>query len=303
MSYDTYQIRDGDLESTLLKLCELVGVEQYPPYSDALHNCIAYLPDLIALRHRLPRNAYRFSDTLELFLDCCDEHPVDINAPIQNAYVHEFIDDLRHRLMNPKYRYRMTDVRREAERNFQSLQMYVDDLFVRWSRIVVIRIDLSYRQELDVTYERLKTDLATFYNNRRHNALFDYECGFIMKIEYGLEKQLHVHACFFFDGHKRRGDADVYLAQSIGDYWQNTITHGDGIYWNCNANKRDYRYNGIGLVEHFDHDKRNNLNRAMEYLCKKRTQVIKPLSSLRAKMLSKGDLRNHNPNLGRRRLS
>jgi len=302
MSSDTYHIRDGDLESILLTLCELVSVERRPPYSDTLHRCIAYLPDLIALRHRLPRHAYRFSDTLELFLNCCDDHPFDINAHIQNAYVHEFIDDLRHRLMNPKYRYRMTDVRREAERNFQSLQMYVDNLFVHWSRLVVIRIDLSYHQELDVTYERLKADLATFYNNRRHNALFKHECGFIMKIEYGLEKQLHVHACFFFDGHKNRGDADVYLARLIGEYWQNTITHGEGIYWNCNADKHKYRYDGIGLVEYFDHDKRNNLNRAMEYLCKKGTQVIKPLSSPRAKLLFKGDLRNHNSNVGRPRL-
>jgi hypothetical protein len=205
--------------------------------------------------------------------------------------------------MNPKYRYRMTDARREEEQNLQSLKAYVDDLFLRWSRLVVIRIDLSYRQELCMTYEQLKADLATFYSNRRHNALFDNECGFIMKIEYGLEKQLHVHTFFFFDGHKCRGDADVYLAQSIGEYWQNIITHGNGIYWNCNSNKCDYRYNGIGLVKYSDHDdKRKNLNIAMKYLCKKQEQVIKPLSFPRAKMLFKGDLRNHNPNLGRPRL-
>ena len=48
--------------------------------------------------------------------------------------------------------------------------------------------------------------------------------------------------------------------------------------------------------------KRNYLTQiAMEYLCKKKEQVIKPRDKPQTKTLTRGDLRNHNPNLGRQR--
>jgi hypothetical protein len=54
-------------------------------------------------------------------------------------------------------------------------------------------------------------------------------------------------------------------------------------------------------VKASDTDKRLNLLKAIDYLCKKGTQVIKPHAYPQTKLLWKGQLTG-NPNLGRPRL-
>ena len=281
----------------VLELCQNLVEESYLPYTQKLDDSIAYLPEMMMLVHQLPRHLYRFSDTLEVFLDTCDAYG---SLPLN-----DFLYELRQALMNDTYRRRMAVVKYEANQNLVDMKAYIKDMFENWSRLVVIRIDLHYHQDIDidVSYERLKQDLKTLYSNARHNAIFAHQCGYIIKIEYGLKKGAHAHAMLFFDGNKRLGTSDIYLAQQIGEYWRDTITHGHGTYWNCNADADSYVRNGIGLVLHNDDEKRENLNMAVAYLCKKEKQMIKPHSSIRARTLMRGDLRNDNPNLGRPRIN
>lgn len=113
-----------------------------------------------------------------------------------------------------------------------------------------------------------------------------------------------MHLILFFNGNKRKGSSDVYLGKQIGKYWCDVITQGHGWYWNCNDEKeKKYRWVGvgIGLIEAKDMDKRKNLLRVVEYLCKKKIQVIKSLSSPRMKSIRKGQIPTKLLKLGRPR--
>jgi hypothetical protein len=296
----------------------LLLTDIYKPHPELteLQSHLPYLPELMALAHQLPRHKYRFSETIEVLLACCDQYPLPRNVvafshscqhpegfdyPEFNGYICLFLIELRNRLLSPAYRYGMVAYQREAQNNVIECRRYIDGLFDRWSRLVVIRIDLAYRKDVTVEFEELEADLKRLHTNRRHNELFNHLCGYITKIEYGIEKQLHVHALWFFNGHKRQGSSDSYLAQAISEYWVDVITAGRGGYWNCNAKKHRYRRNGIGLVEASDSAKRLNLSIAVSYLCKKETQVIKPHAYPQTKLLRKGQLSVMPVKLGRPR--
>lgn len=299
----------------------LAYVLQCPlPSNGEFKGCIplSVLPELITLVLELPRHQYRFNDTVEIFAVCCELYPFQnfdslqrvcdnprVYYPHINHQLVSFLTELKTRLLDTRYRYQQTDTQRETCNQITEYRAYIDNLLAYHSRLVVIRIDLFYLKELDreVELEELELHLKTLHNNRRTNALFNGWCGYITKIEYGFERYLHVHAFFFFNGNVRQGRFDVNLAQEIGDYWHRVITKGDGWYFNCNAKKNDYKFSGIGEVEATDFVKREYLKTALEYLCKKNEQVIKPHNQPHKRLINKGQFLDVENKGGRPRLS
>lgn len=55
---------------------------------------------------------------------------------------------------------------------------------------------------------------------------------------------------------------------ALGEYWEQTITKGRGRYWNCNAIPNPMKRAGIGVVNWHDDDKRQELQKALDYLTK-----------------------------------
>ncbi|MCY1462462.1 hypothetical protein D9M71_802370 [compost metagenome] len=71
----------------------------------------------------------------------------------------------------------------------------------------------------------------------------------------------------FLDGSKVR--EDVVIAKMIGEHWNSVVTEGKGIYFNCNAKKSNYKFCGVGMINHFDLELRENLLRkAVIYITK-----------------------------------
>ena len=273
------------------------------------------LPLFIESTSHYPRAAYRFSARIEaLFhaIDVCGL-PADLQSFYQacyeldylylsplKAYIVSLLSCFQSVLLSPSVMQTINEHNREAQRNTLNVGQYIDRLFLHHSRLLVLRVDLAYSQDECVTFEELESDLYRLQNNARHNALFDEMLGYVFKIEYGMEKKLHVHALFFFNGHKHK--CDVYLAQQIGNYWNTVITFGRGCYWNCNQGKGTYKHLGIGDIHFSDTVKRNNLMIAVEYLCKKHQQVIKPHNAPMTKLLRKGQCkRSDSPKQGRPR--
>lgn len=270
------------------------------------------IPQWLCYINQLSYENYQFSNVLEQWIkvyrtypikidhrltQTCDQ-PQEFKYPAINGYLCIFLTELHHHLNASSYKYRDYHDKIEAEKNYQEYGDYIHNLFQYHARLLVIRIDFGY--SVSKTFEAVRQDLANLHNNARRNAIFDGLDGYITKIEYGLEKKIHIHAFFFFNGHERQSDVD--LARKIGEYWRNTITKGDGSYWNCNAKKKDYRYVGIGSINYHDVVKRQNLLRALSYLCKKQVQFIKPRNQPQANTLTRGNLRNKNLNLGAKRL-
>jgi hypothetical protein len=259
------------------------------------------LPLFIEATSHYPRQSYRFSARIEaLFhaIDVCGL-PVDLQAFYQacfepdylylsplKPYIVSLLSCFQSVLLSPSVMQTINEHNREAQRNTVNVGQYIDRLFLHHARLLVLRVDLAYGQDECVTFEALESDLYRLQNNARHNTLFDEMLGYVFKIEYGMEKKLHVHALFFFNGHKHK--CDVYLAQQIGNYWNTVITLGRGCYWNCNQGKGTYKHLGIGDIHFSDAVKRDNLMIAVAYLCKKHQQWIKPHNAPMTKLLRKG---------------
>lgn len=273
------------------------------------------LPLFIESISHYPRHAYRFSARIEAFFNAIDVCglPVDLQAFYQacfepdylylsplKPYIVALLSCFQSVLLSPSVTQTINEHNREAQRNTVNVGQYIDRLFLHHSRLLVLRVDLAYGQDECVTFDELESDLYRLQNNARHNTLFDEMLGYVFKIEYGMEKKLHVHALFFFNGHKHK--CDVYLAQQIGNYWNTVITLGRGCYWNCNQGKGTYKHLGIGDIHFSDAVKRDNLMIAVEYLCKKHQQLIKPHNAPMTKLLRKGQCKLlDSPKLGRPR--
>lgn len=164
--------------------------------------------------------------------------------------------------------------REVVDRNYTSVCELIDSLLACRSKLLVIRLDVSvleaYKDMVNpFTYRK---GIECLRNNLRANSAFEGWLGYACSIEYGMKKGWHMHAIFFFNGQIRRDDGG--LAQFLADYWNTVINKQIGICFNCNL-KREYRYNGIGLVCWNDLDKVNILkSQVASYLCKPDNEVM-----------------------------
>jgi len=175
---------------------------------------------------------------------------------------------------------------------------YADSLFDNGhnngcARLVVLRIDLYYEKRyadsksvFDIT-----KDLDHLIENKRGNSLFDSMKGYIAKLEYGVGKGVHWHVILFFDGSVRKNSSHIDLAEDIGHYWIDTITNGLGDFWNANKNADQYDKlvrRGIGVINWYETELRNNLKEfVIGYLCKV-DQFIKPKWGPKVRLFRRG---------------
>ncbi len=197
---------------------------------------------------------------------------------------------------------------RRVNKNYKELREYIDALFRSYARLMVLRIDLSYLtmfcdgapSDDAVTYEEVKTHREMMLRDLREKLLPDSLVGYAWKLEYGLEKNFHYHLMIFLDGSKVR--QDVNIAMMIGEHWRTKITRDRGNYYNCNAKRESYRFCGIGMVNHFEENKRLALYRAAMYLTKV-DYYIKFVAPDGGKTFSKGNRPKPKPaGLGRPRV-
>lgn len=193
-------------------------------------------------------------------------------AEIFNEFVERLGDTCRSKAVREKMRQR----KREPDRRFRACKKYVNALFDKYKRLVVIRLDLFYLTELahSIDIADAIADIDHFLANQHCNAIYNGMVGYIIKTEYGVDKGIHSHAFIFLNGNDRLGRCDEYSAKQFGEYWAGPITGNKGDYFNLNENpnieslkKRGIL--GIGLIHADDTELRDNLiNRAIFYLCK-----------------------------------
>jgi hypothetical protein len=171
-------------------------------------------------------------------------------------------------------------------RNYQSCLRYVDALFAGHSRFLVLRVDFGYRKGLGVTIAEAQHDIEHYLNNRRGNRLFDTRIGYIIKLEFTVEKGPHFHCFFFLDG--SMAFQDPYLAQEYCNYWMK-LTEGRGVFFNCNMKKHEYDYCGVGMIHHADTQMRANLLLPIRYITKS-DQCVKVKVSPKSRTFWRGEM-------------
>ncbi|MBP5953428.1 YagK/YfjJ domain-containing protein [Pseudomonas sp. P42] len=229
---------------------------------------------------------HEFHPYLEVFARCAltrcsDAMPWNIESysegELERAVetLNQMVEDIRDEVRSSAFKRVAGDFERSSNKNFKSLVAYVDSLFMRHSRLLVLRVDLAYFSKCatvsmaknTVTYAEVKQHKEKLLKYLQKKLLVNCFVGFAWKLEYGLHKGYHYHVMFFLDGSKVR--EDVTIARLLGEYWRDIVTEGRGLYFNCNAVKRKYRSCGIGMVNHSDLPMRENLtHRAALYLTK-----------------------------------
>lgn len=231
----------------------------------------------------------QFSPYVQLYFDEIEK---------SNSYK-DILNSLQIKLNTSNFKREITNRKKRISDNKTSLLKYIKSLFEYRSRLLVIRIDLSYAQDKMEKGLGSKTGFFTLANNEKID-LFDglknrsklllwadetqkhrkelikqlnkqYKkdlVGYVWKLEYGADKGFHYHTIFFLDGSIYR--QDINIARSIGETWKN-LTNNTGIYWNLNAEKDRFEKNqrvATGMIKHNDKTLRENLNRMATYLVK-----------------------------------
>lgn len=153
--------------------------------------------------------------------------------------------------------------------NLRDYSRYVRNLFNSYSRLLMIRIDLGYQQHQCTDYAVFRTDMEYLLRIIPSNPVFKDLAGYIWKLEHGNDKGYHVHLLLCYDSAKRW--SDYTIAKQIGELWQNEITLGRGLYFNCNApeQKDNYANCYLGVVHRSEQPKINwMVAQGVKYLVK-----------------------------------
>lgn len=252
-----------------------------------LETVMHYRADSTALQYlaRLQLNPYAWlffyilRSRRFLGIECVPKSLDNWENKSRDQWYADFIGALQQEAQKDSFKKDVQRLKHTATEQANSMLSYVDALFRRYSRILVVRLDLGYRHGVSVLDDQdqpdgrsqslplVKDDMERLLNNRRMcKRIFSDMVGYIWKLEYGgRAKGLHYHCFFFFDGSKVR--EDITRGDMIGEYWRDKITCDDGVYYNCNA--QIYIKRGVGMVEHDDKEKRKVLAKAILYLAKK----------------------------------
>lgn len=252
------------------------------------------------------RCEYQYSEHLQAFWGACQdiglergvERPVCLNESATAYLDHHrsmnvLVDQIRRLTGEQWYRRKKGDRRYLAKQQAEGVSDYSDAMLDRYSRTLIIRVNLYYYQTVQVwlRVEQVFDDLDRLIAERERNPIFDHLIGYICAVEQGEERGYHIHAAFFFNGNEVW--ADVYKAQQIGELWER-ITRGQGYFHSCNHDKEKYKDEdedrlGIGMILRNDRKIRAHVYYAMRYLVKDDQQLrLKPLGG---KCLRKGLLR------------
>lgn len=203
------------------------------------------------------------------------------------------VDEIRRKMECVELKKILKNYKRGADKNRKEVSRLVDGLFLRYSKVLVVRVDLSYKKDSldplsphDVDHKDARNDLRNLLKDMKEKLFKTDFITYVWKLEYGPIKGYHYHAFFFFNGSKVR--QDVTLAKMIGEHWSGVVTKGRGGYFNCNAIKASYPENGIGMIEHGNLKKIDNLkNKALEYPMKV-DYYVKTIADDRIRTFGKG---------------
>ncbi|MFP1907964.1 inovirus-type Gp2 protein [Lonsdalea quercina] len=243
------------------------------------YNRIGYLvKEAISELTLLERSISEFQQlhpTILLFSSVLKSHSMTELSATDATVINHVLRQFRKDAQSASHKRQLRNFLRAASKNLKGSLAFVDHLFEHNSRLLVVRVDLSYQKDI-IKNQTISTAMTRAHRKRLFkrihvHPLFENCLGYLWKLEYGQRKGFHYHTCFFFDGSKVRGD--VMLARRIGELWKNEITSGKGLYFNCNAIASNYAQSGIGDIHHTDRTKRSALQKAITYLTKVDTAI------------------------------
>lgn len=212
----------------------------------------------INLKHQHPNHT--FNPHVDLFNSITEKHGLDkikdhlhcrdrgkIREVVET--LNRAVGEIRSEMQKSEFRTKIINRRRRSQKNKKSILDYIKSLFQQPnnSTLLIVRIDCAYKARLDVPYEEVRAHRERLLAYLRSKFKNDF-LGYVAKLEYGLKKRYHYHWIIILNGNRLR--RDVAIGALIGNHWNNEVTQGAGVYFNCNANKNSYQLNCIGIARH-----------------------------------------------------
>jgi hypothetical protein len=243
-----------------------------------------------------------YNPYIELFFDTASEvrdrlgrlpkNPEDvaIGSIIGAEMFNEIVSVIRTNCGSNSFKKKVGIQKQNLARNFKSACSYVNALFDRFARLLVIRLDLYFndqKQGEQTSLADAQSHFNHFLNNRRNNSSFSSVVGYIWKLEYGEHRGHHFHVMLFLDGSKAHKDA--FIGNEIGNYWKK-VTDEKGHFYNANMNKAGYKSVGIGMINHNEIEKRNTLLEVVVRYFFKQDQYLKMKYSKKLRTYGRGEI-------------
>lgn len=184
--------------------------------------------------------------------------------------------------------------------NQGSLKKYFNELLDRHRKLLLVRVDLSYKALSQPSISQFNRDIKKLVSHiQDKDTIFKDQVGYVYRLEQGGKSRgYHCHLLLIYNGSLRNRDS--YLGQCIGELWKGKITGGCGQFYNCNQAEHkkyylDFNQLGIGMIERRNSKDVGNALKAIGYLADldKDDQYLRaPLKGMRK--FSKGGSRRRN---------
>ncbi|WP_180178258.1 inovirus-type Gp2 protein [Acinetobacter sp. YH01005] len=155
--------------------------------------------------------------------------------------------------------------------NQRSLKKYFNELLDRHRKLLLVRVDLSYKVLSQPSICKFNRDIEKLVSRiQDKDTIFKDQVGYVYRLEQGGKSRgYHCHLLLIYNGSLRNRDS--YLGQCIGELWKDKITGGCGQFYNCNQaeHKKYYReldQLGIGMIERRNAKDVENALKAIGYL-------------------------------------
>lgn len=156
------------------------------------------------------------------------------------------------------------------KRRAESLYDYISDLKIAHSKIMIVRLDLYYHQELIQSIKSQQNvvddwSLLLAFARKSYKGNF---LGYAMKVEFGNDRGVHVHSIFIMNGSNL--ERDVKVARSLGHHWVKDVVPGIGRYFNCNEkiHQEKYKWRAVGTFTKMDEEFQNGVKAMSAYVTK-----------------------------------
>ena len=210
-------------------------------------------------------SSYALPPEVEMFLVCLNGSRIrwaelawweDISSPESvQAWVlvlNELVDSVRQAAERRAFVRRKQHIQRRIRKNLKSVLSGMVTAFQRHSKILALRLDVGFHKVSlnpqmhpklsHKVVDDARKKLLTFIRKRFGKSLVWY----LWKLEFGPDKGFHLHWVIFLNGSDHA--QDINLTREVGEYWRSEVVPGDGVYFNCSAEKQRYRECALGAL-------------------------------------------------------
>lgn len=153
----------------------------------------------------------------------------------------------------------------------RKLRRHQDQLFERYSKLLMLRVDFSYLQDSDSHGEGdIHSTVADITLLIQRSQGIKGLVGYAWVLEHTERHGFHIHAAFYLNGQKHRRAWTVF--EALRDTWK-YVTWGEGHTHRCEP-REEYRARGEWVTAYDDIKGRKSMQYILSYLSKQEQKTL-----------------------------